>query len=163
VVAANHLDLLRPTFDKLDTDVNALVPPDAMKKTWTKFVADTGQITWLLDTTDRKAHAKDPTGVADFNTANRLGPTSRADAATGGQKNNQPTGGHGQRLAIARMQRGKRHECRPSALAQLILIDPSYLRPQIRIGAELIDVGEQAVKNVECRINVGQTIIALKR
>jgi hypothetical protein len=78
--AAKYLDKLKAIIDKFDARTKSLVPPDSAKADWNHLVSLLNQATTLLDSADKKAHAKDPSGIQDFNKSNGYGPQLQAAA-----------------------------------------------------------------------------------
>jgi hypothetical protein len=80
--AAKYLDKLKAIIDKFDARTKSLAPPDSEKASFNHYVSLLDSATKLLDTADQKAHAKDPSGIQDFNKSNGYGPRLQAAAKT---------------------------------------------------------------------------------
>jgi hypothetical protein len=80
--AANYLDKLKAIIDRFDARTKGFVPPDSDKASYDHYVSLLNSATKLLDTADQKAHAKDPSGIQDFNKSNAYGPQLQAAAKT---------------------------------------------------------------------------------
>jgi hypothetical protein len=80
-VASRYLDQLKPPVTKFKATVDRLVPPDSLKSAWGQFVSLIDSSAQSLNTATQKAHAKDSSGIADFDRANSNGPAIRAAAS----------------------------------------------------------------------------------
>jgi hypothetical protein len=81
VSAAAYLDKGKAAGDAFRASIDKLVPPDSEKATWNTFKTAVDKADTLLDTADRKAHNKDPSGLADYNQSQAEGNQIKAGAA----------------------------------------------------------------------------------
>lgn len=65
-VAAAYFDRVAPITERETRDLEALVPASDVAADWREFLARQRAATELLNTLRRKAHAADPSGLADL-------------------------------------------------------------------------------------------------
>jgi Flp pilus assembly protein TadG len=82
--AAQYLDSIKPAVDTFRKTIDGLQPPSSLKAKWTSFASIVDNTGSLLDSADTKAHARDPSGIADYNKANANAPKLKATASAMG-------------------------------------------------------------------------------
>jgi len=86
--AAAYLDKTAPIADKTVAALSALTPSASVKDQWNDFILKNRSAQQALDSARARAHAQDPSGLADFEAATgrlsqKLDVAARAVGATG--------------------------------------------------------------------------------
>jgi len=86
--AAAYLDKVTPITDKAVAALSALTPSSSVKDRWNDFILKNRSAQQALDSARARAHARDPSGLADFEAATgrlsqKLDVAARTVGATG--------------------------------------------------------------------------------
>ncbi len=86
--AAAYLDKVTPITDRAVAALSALTPSSSVKNQWNEFILKNRSAQQALDSSRARAHARDASGLADFEAATgrlsqKLDAAARAVGATG--------------------------------------------------------------------------------